>query len=150
MLAPLTATTGLTGLSAECLSAPARGMAGDDPGAGVVGVAVLDEILTVMTEASGAAVSSATEALTVEALPAVRLVSTEAVGSAATVDFMVAVVDSTVAVVDSTVAEGSTVEAAEAFTVEAAASTAAVVADSTEVGVVDTLVADTGNPGTAV
>jgi len=108
-------------------------MAGDDPGAGVVGVAALDEILTVMTEASGAAVSSATgaltvEALTVEALPAVRLVSTEAVGSAATVDFMVVVVDSTAAV-------GSTVEAA---------------VGSTAVAVVDTLVADTGNPGTAV
>jgi len=135
MLAPLTATTGLTGLSAECLSALALGMAGDDPGAGVVGVAVLDEILTVMAEGSGAAVSSATGALTVEALPAVRLASTEAVGSAATVDFMVGVVDST---------------AAGASTVEAGDSTVEVAAASTEVGVVDTLVADTGNPGTAV
>src|SRR5580700_2922074 len=37
MLARLTATTDLTGLPAECLSAPARGMAGDAVGVGVVG-----------------------------------------------------------------------------------------------------------------
>src|SRR5947209_438634 len=67
MLARLTATTGLIGLQADSLSAPAHGMGGDALGVGAAGagvVAALDAILTVMTEGSAVAVSLATEALT--------------------------------------------------------------------------------------
>src|SRR5271156_3832092 len=48
MLARLTATTDLTGLPVECLSALAPGMAGDVVGAGVVGV------MATMVAAAGA------------------------------------------------------------------------------------------------
>src|SRR5258708_35415409 len=107
-LGRLMASTGLTGLRAECLSAPAPGMAGDAPGVGVAGagVAASDEILTGMIEGSAVAVSPATEALTagasmevavltVAALTTVRRASAAVTGSAATVDFMVEVVGST-------------------------------------------------------
>src|SRR5258708_4460589 len=107
-LARLMASTDLTGLRAECLAAPAPGMAGDAPGVGVAGagVAASDEILTGMIEGSAVAVSPATEALTagasmevavltVAALTTVRRASAAVTGSAATVDFMVEVVGST-------------------------------------------------------
>jgi len=131
-LARLTATTGLTGLQAECLSAPARGMAGDALGVGVAGagVAALDAalaaILIGMTEGSAAAVSAATGALTagasmvagltVAGLLTVRRASAVVTGSAATADFMVEVVDPTEGAVSMEVA-GSTVEAVEGSTV---------------------------------
>ena len=127
-LARLTATTVPTGLWAECLSAPARGMAGVDA-VGVVGVAAgVDAIGTVIGEGSAAAVSSAPGALTAgTALHAGRLAAFTVVA-----DSMAAVEGSTVAAVEvSTVAavEGSTVAAVEG-------STAAAVEDSMAVAVV--------------
>src|SRR5437588_572546 len=41
MLARLTATTGLIGLQADCLSAPVHGMAGDALGVGAAGAGVV-------------------------------------------------------------------------------------------------------------
>jgi hypothetical protein len=118
-LVRLTATTDLIGLLAECLLAPARGMAGDGLGVGVVGA------VAGMDAAAGVdAGSSADVGLPVDAASradadshTVRLaVSMAAVAFAAAAAFMAEVVDSTAA-------EG---------------------ADST-VAAVDTAVADTGN-----
>jgi uncharacterized ferredoxin-like protein len=123
MLARLTATTDLTGLSVEHLSAPARGMDGD--AVGVVGVAAAG-VVGVMVAAAGATDMAITEAAALPAdadMPAVRLVdSTVAAGSMAAL-WPTAVADSTV--------------------VAAAGSTAAVV----DTAVVDTAAADTGRRG---
>jgi hypothetical protein len=127
-----TASTDLTGLQVECLSAPAHGMAGAAVGAGAVGVAAL-----IVTEGSGAAGSSvavdlmAHEALVVDAV-------LHGVRRAASME----VADSMAA--RCTVAAGSMVVAVS--TLEEA-STAAEVEDSMEV--VDTvaeadMAADTG------
>jgi hypothetical protein len=131
-LARLTATTGLTGLRVECLSVPARGMAGDALGVGAAGAggaagdAALDAILIGMTEGSAVAVSPATGALTaavltVAVLTTVRRASA-VTGSAATADFMVEVVGSagvaaSMVAAASTVVEDSTAAAAEGSTV---------------------------------
>jgi hypothetical protein len=135
--APLTATTDLTGSQAECLSALARGGAGEAVGVEVGGVAASDVILTVtaggLDEAFAVNVAlMAGEALVDEAstvattLPAGRSVAS-----------MEVVVSAEVA------AAGST--AAVVFMVVGAST---VVADSTVVAAVGSMaVADTGNLG---
>jgi hypothetical protein len=122
-LARLTATTDLTGLRVECLSAPAHGMDGDAAGVGVVGV------MATMLVAAGAMDGATTvdvaspvdEALLADAdLHAVR---PGASADRLAVGFMAALWPTAVA-------EGSTVVGV--------GSTAAVV---------DTVAADTGNRG---
>jgi hypothetical protein len=84
MLARLTVTTDLTGLRAECLSAPARGMAGDAVGAGVVGAtdAAVGATAVAFTADAGSPVDAAS--LADVDLHVVRLaVSTVVAGSAA-------------------------------------------------------------------
>jgi hypothetical protein len=116
MLARLTATTDLTGLPAECLSAPARGMAGDAVGVGVVGA---------MDAAAGATagVDMATDGVataTVAGMPAdadTRVVRLAGTTERLVVGFMAAL--------SATAVEGSTVAAAGSTVV--AVGTAAVV-----------------------
>jgi hypothetical protein len=72
--ARLTAITGLTGLRVECSSAPARGMAGDAVGVGVVGVMV--------------AAAGATDAVAM-ATDAVAMATAMVAGSLADADFTV-------------------------------------------------------------
>lgn len=116
MLARLTATTDLTGLPAECLSAPARGMAGDAVGVGVVGA---------MDAAAGATagVDMATDEVataTVAGMPAdadTRMVRLAGTTERLVVGFMAAL--------SATAVEGSTVAAAGSTVV--AVGTAAVV-----------------------
>ncbi|MGA9542948.1 MAG: hypothetical protein WBQ85_05240 [Candidatus Sulfotelmatobacter sp.] len=130
MLAPLTATTDPTGLPVECLLAPARGMAGDAVGVGVVGVMATMVVGAGATDGLATATDAVAMAMVVGSLAGADL---HAVRLAASVDqwavgFMVALWPAVV--------EGSTV---------AAAST--VVAEDSTVAVVDTAAAGTGNPG---
>lgn len=87
-LARPTATTDLTGLLVECLSAPARGMAGDAVGVGVVGVmatmveaaGATDTVITVVAATPEDAASLADGALSADAdLRAVRRVDSAVV-----------------------------------------------------------------------
>jgi hypothetical protein len=115
MPARLTATTDLTGLRAVCLSAPDRGMAGDDLGVGVVGVAGgADAALQVDADLTADVALQVDADLTVgAALRTVRVA-----------DFTAAV--ASMAAVVSTAVEGSTAVEAEGSTVVAVADTAAV------------------------
>jgi hypothetical protein len=123
-LARLTGTTDLTGLRAESLSAPARGMAGDARGVGVVGVAALGAVLTVMAEGSEAAGSEVEGSL---------------VGVALTAD-----ADSSAVEVLTAAALAARLEASTAVQFMAVAgSTVTAEAGSTAAVVVDTLAADT-------
>jgi hypothetical protein len=122
MPARLTATTDLTGLRAECLLAPARGMAGDVVGVGVVG----DMVGTVaaagaMVVAAGVDAASAADVAFMAAadLPTPVLAASTVVAAST----VAVVADSTVAVVaDSTVAVevGSTVVAADTVAADTA------------------------------
>ena len=117
----LTATMGLIGSLAECLSAPVPGMAGDMVGA-AVGATVFTGVAAGATVAVGA----------VEATMAARAT----VGEATAVDFVVT---------GFTVAMASTEAQAEVSTVGAAAASMAEVAVAVSTGAAGGTVADTGN-----
>jgi|HubBroStandDraft_5_1064220.scaffolds.fasta_scaffold02072_5 hypothetical protein len=123
MLARLTATTDLTGLPAECLSAPARGMAGDAVGVGVVGAMDAAAGATAGVDMATDEADMATDGVataTVAGMPAdadTRMVRLAGTTERLVVGFMAAL--------SATAVEGSTVAAAGSTVV--AVGTAAVV-----------------------
>jgi hypothetical protein len=122
-LARLTDTTGLTGLRAECLLAPARGMAGDALGVGVVGGTAGADAVGTMTAGSEVeglvdAGLQADAALRVGAgLRTVRLVDSTAVADSMAVLFTVGAVSTAEVAFTVVEAEASTVVAVDTVAV---------------------------------